>query len=235
MKRAPTFTFPGETPIAYRQHLRGSIPSGSQEGECPKCGGRAYGSMVRSWTSERGWVEQRGWQCVRVRLTGSDTMSCGLFSVETETPVEEESQMPKPAHSEALEAQGTEPETTPAPRRPRRRPVTGATLTQLAARFATWISQAELCLEGDLTYPHPDDVLCEIGHRIAVARTRAGWNQTRLAQTLGYTGANTISKLECGQMASVDIVMLARIAHELDVDVEYFVRPAVLAAQGTSK
>lgn len=140
--------------------------------------------------------------------------------------------MPKTATRRQIENDSMEPAERALSRRGRRSRAGGATLAQLAARFAVWINQAELGPDDDrMEYPDPDDVLLEIGHRISVARTHSGLSQTVLAHAVGYSAANPISKLENGQMASLDIVTLARIAHAFGVDVDFLVRPAVLAAR----
>lgn len=151
--------------------------------------------------------------------------------VEAPQPDEEEPEMAKTVIEETTEETPVETERETTARRARRRVRKGATLAQLAAKFAAWIQQSELGHDDDMEYPDPDHVRMEIGRRISDARHRAGLSQTVLARAVGYTAANPISKLESGDMVSVDIVTLACIAHVLEVDIDYLVRPAVLAAR----
>ena len=51
-----------------------------------------------------------------------------------------------------------------------------------------------------------------IGRRIREARKMASLSQTELARAVGYSAANPISKLENGRTASVDLVLLEKIA-----------------------
>ncbi len=48
-------------------------------------------------------------------------------------------------------------------------------------------------------------------------------SQTELATAMGYSGANSISKLEAGKVASIDVMVLAQIAQYTGVDISYLV------------
>lgn len=63
--------------------------------------------------------------------------------------------------------------------------------------------------------------LAAIGQRVRQARRLAGLSQHALARRVGYTAANAISKLENGRIASIDVVMLDRIADACGVNVRF--------------
>lgn len=71
-----------------------------------------------------------------------------------------------------------------------------------------------------------------IGERIRSAREALGISQTVLAQEIGYIGANPVSKLETGQMASLDVARLAAIARACDVEMTWLLEPADKAVKG---
>ena len=66
-------------------------------------------------------------------------------------------------------------------------------------------------------------VVGQVGRRVRQARQSAGLSQTELARAVGYTAANPISKLESGRIASVDLVMLCRIARATSTPLRSFV------------
>jgi transcriptional regulator with XRE-family HTH domain len=63
----------------------------------------------------------------------------------------------------------------------------------------------------------------DIGQRIREARIQAGMSQTELANAMGYSGANSISKLESGKVTSVDVMLLLQIARHTGVDISFLV------------
>lgn len=71
------------------------------------------------------------------------------------------------------------------------------------------------------------DYLAAIGTRVRQARKLAGLSQHELAIRVGYTAANAISKLETGRTASIDILLLDRVAEACGVPVRFLTgRPA---------
>ena len=62
----------------------------------------------------------------------------------------------------------------------------------------------------------------DIGHRIRHARKAAALTQKELAERVGYSSANYISKLESGQMPSIEnALLLHHLAVATGVDVSF--------------